>query len=106
VEVVRPASAEFRVAQMGDAAEHRRDPPARPSDRLLHLRERAGEVRHGGQAVEQLAHQIAAAVVEPRDVVGVGHDVLWCVLARSDIIQSMTACRFDDLLRLRTDIGR
>jgi hypothetical protein len=60
---------------MRDAAEDGGDPAVRPADRVLDLRERAGPVRSSSQLVEQLAHQVAAAVVEEGDLVGFGHGI-------------------------------
>jgi hypothetical protein len=65
---------------VGDAAEDGRDPAARPPDRVLDHRERARLVGRRGQRVEQLAHEVAAAVVEARDLVGVLHRVVRRVL--------------------------
>jgi phage shock protein PspC (stress-responsive transcriptional regulator) len=81
VEVVRAAPAELGVAQVGDTAEHGRDPAARPADRILDLREGAGLIGRVGQRVQQLAHEVAAAVVEAGDIPGSAHRVLRRVLA-------------------------
>ena len=58
------------LAQTADAAEHGRDPPPRPAHLVLDLRERPRLIGPRGKGVEQLAHQVAAAVVEPLDLAG------------------------------------
>ena len=68
MEAVGTASAELGVAQVRDAAEHRGDPAPRPSDRVLDRRERPRLVRAPRERSEQLAHQVAAAVVEADDL--------------------------------------
>jgi hypothetical protein len=80
VEPIRAAAAELGLAQVEDAAEHRRDPPPRPADRVLDLRERPRAVGRLGELVEQLAHQVAAAVVEAGDLVRVDERVVRRVL--------------------------
>ena len=79
-EPVRPAAAELRLAQVRDAAEDGRDPAPGPADRVLDLREGSGVVRRGSQAAEQLAHERATAVMEPGDLVRLGHRVVRSVL--------------------------
>ena len=81
VEVVGPTPAELGMSHVADAAEHRRDPAPRPSERVLDLGERSRIVRRLGELAEQRAHQVAGAVVEASDLAGVGHDVLRSVLA-------------------------
>ena len=76
VEVVGATSAELGMSHVADAAEHRRNPAPRPSERVLDLGERARLVRRLGQLAEQRAHQVAGAVVEASDLAGVGQDVL------------------------------
>jgi hypothetical protein len=64
------------------------EPPGRlgrPADRVLDLGERSWPVRPRGEAVEQLAHQIAAAVVEPLDFLGLVHRVVRGVLNTATI---------------------
>jgi hypothetical protein len=63
-----------------DAAENRRDPPPRPADLVLDLRERSRAVWRAGQGLEQRSHQFAAAVVKALDLVGVGHRIVGRVL--------------------------
>src|SRR3954468_1155469 len=53
-EAIRPATAELGVAEVGDAAEHRRDPAPRPAHLVLDLREDARLVGRLGERVEQL----------------------------------------------------
>jgi len=79
-EAVRPAAAELGVAQAGDPAEDRGDPATRPSDRVLDGGKGARPVRRLGQLPEELAHQVAAAVVEALDLARLGHRVLRGVL--------------------------
>jgi hypothetical protein len=76
VKAIWPAATELTLAQMEDAAEDRRDPAPRPSDRILDLWERARVVRRRGETVEELAHQVAAPVVEARDLLWLVHCVL------------------------------
>ena len=77
---VRAAAGELPMAQVRDAAEDRRDPPARPAHRILDLREGARAIRSVGEGVQQLAHEVAAAVVEARDLAGILHGVVRRVL--------------------------
>ena len=72
---------EFGMAQVGDAAEHGRDPAPGPSDRVFDVRKRARAIRRSREAVEQLAHQITATVVEALDLCAIVHRVLWRVLS-------------------------
>jgi hypothetical protein len=58
----------------------RRDPALRPADRVLDLRKRARSIRSSGQAVEEPAHQVTAAIVEALDLIGIFHRVLRRVL--------------------------
>src|SRR5258707_7646947 len=83
-EVVRATPLELHPSQMTYAAEHRRDPPARPAHRVLDRREDSGLLRPGRQLVEQRAHEVAATVVEARDLPGLVHRVLGRVLG-SDV---------------------
>jgi hypothetical protein len=80
VQAVRAAAAELGLAQVEDAAEHRRDPPPRPADRSFYVGERARPVGRLGERVQQLAHQVAAAVVEAGDLVRVDQRVVRRVL--------------------------
>jgi hypothetical protein len=64
------------VAQVMDAAEDRGDSPVRPADRVLDCWEGPRLAGRGGEAVEQLAHEVAAAVVKARDLVRIAHRVL------------------------------
>jgi hypothetical protein len=80
VEVIGTAAAELRVTQMRDPAEHGGDPPPGPTDRVLDLGERPRAIRRAREAVEQLAHQSAAAVVEAFDLPWLVHHVLRSVL--------------------------
>jgi TfoX/Sxy family transcriptional regulator of competence genes len=81
VETVGAAAAELGVTQVRDPTEHGGDSPARPSDRVLGFGEGSRPAGCGRQLVEQLAHEIAAAVVEPGDLAAVLHGVLRCVLS-------------------------
>ncbi len=80
MEAIRPASLEFLMRSAAHPAEHRRDPPARPAERVLNLRKRTRPIGTGGELAEQLAHQLAAAVVEALDLLGLVHRVGRCVL--------------------------
>ena len=80
LKVVRPAPAELAVAQTRNATENRRDPAPRPADRVLDLRKRARSIRSSGQPVQELAHQVAAAIIETLDLIGTVHRVLRRVL--------------------------
>jgi hypothetical protein len=71
------------VAQVRHATEHRGDSPARPPDRVLDVGKGARPVRLLGQLSEQLAHQVAAAVMEALDLPRLGHRVLRGVLAEA-----------------------
>jgi TfoX/Sxy family transcriptional regulator of competence genes len=51
-----------------------------PSDRVLDLGKGPRPVGRGGQLLEQFTHEVAAAVVEPRDFTEVLHRVLGSVL--------------------------
>src|SRR5437588_12810156 len=66
---------------MADAAEHRGDPPVRPPERILDTGEGAWPAGRHRRLVQQLAHEVAAAVVEPRDLVRMVHGVLGDVLS-------------------------
>ena len=79
-EAIGPAAAELRAAEVPDAAEHAGDSPARPSERVFDLREHAWVIRRGGERAQKLAHEVAAAVVETLDLVGIIHRVLSRVL--------------------------
>jgi hypothetical protein len=79
-EAIGPAAAELRAAEVPDATEHAGDPPARPGERVFDLRERAWVIRRGGKRAQELAYQVAAAVVETLDLVGIIHRVLSRVL--------------------------
>jgi hypothetical protein len=80
VEAIRAPPGELRVAQLRHPTQHGGDPAARPSEHVLDQRERTRLIRRRGKAVEQLAHQVAAAVVERRDLARVVHRVLRRVL--------------------------
>jgi len=76
VEAVGAAAFELGVAEVGDTAEHGGDPASRPPERVLDLGERPRLVGRVGQSVQQLAHEVAAAVVEALDLAGVIHRVM------------------------------
>ena len=80
-QAVGPAAAELRVTQVGHAAEDRGNSAAGPPDRILYRGKCARPVGPSGEVVEQLAHEIAAAVVKPLDLTGVLHGVLGGMLA-------------------------
>ena len=82
LEAVGTATAELGVAQVGHAAEHRRNPAMRPADRVLDLRERPRPIGSRGETVEKLPHEVAAAVVEAGDLVGIAQSVPQRVLAK------------------------
>ena len=82
-EAVGAAAAELGVAQVGYAAEHGRDPAVRPSQLVLDLREAAGPIGRGGQRVQQLAHEVTAAVMEAGDLAGIIHGVMRRVLGET-----------------------
>ncbi len=65
---------------MPDAAEHAGDPPPWPSESILDPGKRAGPIRRAGQSVQQIAHHIAATIMDPRDLVGVIHRIQHSVL--------------------------
>jgi hypothetical protein len=67
---------------MEDPSEHRGDPAARPPDRVLDLREGAWPVGCGGERREQLAHEVAAPILEAGDLAGIVHGVVRRVLAQ------------------------
>jgi probable F420-dependent oxidoreductase len=78
--VVRPFAAELVEAEVPDAAEDGGDAAAGPADGVLDLREGTGDAGNACELLEQGAHEVAAAVVEALDGVGVGHHVLGRVL--------------------------
>src|SRR5947209_16150551 len=86
VEAVGPAAAELPVAHAEDAAQHRRDAAAGPSNRVLDLGERARTAGCCRESVEQLAHQVAAAVVETGDLGWIAHDIPDSVLLDVTIV--------------------
>ena len=73
-------AAELGMTQVRDPAEDGRDAAAWPAHRVLDLRERSRPVGCLGQRVEQLSHEVAAAVVEGGDLVRLVHGVLRGVL--------------------------
>jgi hypothetical protein len=79
-ETIWPTAAELSSAQMPDTAEHARDSPAGPGELVFNLRERAWMIRRGGEGDQKLAHEVAAAVVETLDLVGIVHRVVSRVL--------------------------
>src|SRR5579862_7711098 len=79
-EPIRAPAAELGGAKMPDAAEHAGYPTARPADRVLDLRKRPRLVWRAGQGVQQLTHQVAATVMEARDLLRIVHRVLRGVL--------------------------
>src|SRR5204862_7260288 len=60
----------------------RRNPARRPADRVLDLRERPRPIGSRGETVEKLPHEVAAAVVEAGDLVGIAKGVPRRVLAK------------------------
>ena len=68
------------MAQTRNTPENRRDPAPRPTDRVFDLGKRTRSIRHGRQAIQELAHQVTAAVVETLDLIGIVHRVLRRVL--------------------------
>src|SRR5215207_7649471 len=80
-------------ASVRDASQRGADPASRPAGRVLDLREGPRLVGRLGEPVEQLAHEVGAAVVEPRDLVGIGHGVLRGVLNREHGAQSARPMR-------------
>ena len=80
IQPVGPLSAELGLTQMGHTTKHGRNPPPRPAQGLLDAGEGARPAGSGGQLGEQGGHKRAAAVAEPRDVVGIGHSVVGGVL--------------------------
>ena len=100
-EVVGAPPLELDHAQAADATEDRRDPPVRPADRVLDLGEGARPVGRLGQAVQELAHEVAAAVVEARNLAGVDHRVRRRVLRCRHVLGmyphgSIRPCRDDE----------
>src|ERR1700722_8219410 len=77
----RTPSTELDCPQAPGAAENARDPSTRPTDRILHIRKSPRRIGRQGESVEQLPHEIAAAVVKPRDLTGIPHRVLGAVLS-------------------------
>jgi hypothetical protein len=83
VEAVWAAAAELGVAEVRDSAEDRRNPAGGPTHIVLDLPKGAGSVGRVGQRAQQLAHEVAAAVVKPGDFAGIAHCVLRGVLAEA-----------------------
>jgi hypothetical protein len=77
-ETIWPTAAELSSTQMPNTTEHAGDSPARPRELVLDLRERAWVIRCGGERDQERAHEVAAAVVETLDLVGIVH----CVVSR------------------------
>jgi hypothetical protein len=65
---------------VGHAAEDGGDAAAGPSHPVLDLPEGARPIGGAGQGVQQLAHEVAAAVVKEGDLAGLGHRVVRRVL--------------------------
>jgi len=84
--VIRPSSLKLGLAKMEDAAEYRRDPPAGPPDRILDHRKGTRLIWRLRERVQELAHQIAAAVIEARHLVVFEHRVVGVVLERSSTV--------------------
>jgi len=83
-EAIGPAAAELGGAQVPDAAEHAGDSPTWPGERVFDLRERARVIRRSGERAQEVAHEVAAAVVETLDLVGVVHRVVSRMLGEGE----------------------
>jgi len=79
-EAIRASAGELGATQMPDAAEHAGDPPSWPADRILDLGKRARPVRHTRESVQQVTHQVAAPIMETRDLFRIIHRILGSVL--------------------------
>jgi hypothetical protein len=82
VKPIRSPAGELGVAEVGNAAEHGCDPAARPAHRVLDLWERTRLLRRRGERIQELSHQVAAAVVKAGDLVGIVHRILGYVFGR------------------------
>ena len=65
----------------------------RPAERILDQRERSRPVGQNRQFVEQRTHQVAAAVVEARDLAGLEHRILGRVLGHRERVHHNGAGR-------------
>jgi hypothetical protein len=77
---VRTATAELDRAQTPCPTQNARDPPTRPCDRILHIGKGSWHLGRGREPVQKLTHEIAAAVIEPRNVLAICERVLRAVL--------------------------